>query len=120
MLVAWFRGLGIDPAYGLTEGECNRIGSGQETEGLLSENFKEMQEKDLESYKQEIATSVRSTIKDLLNGEKGDLANQVYTKLARYESSRAMVEKYVTDDMRERTLSICHDIRDTDGNGRKR
>lgn len=55
-----------------------------------------------------------------MNGEKGDLTNQVYTKLARYESSRAMVEKYVTDDMRERTLSICHDIRDTDGNGRKR
>ena len=24
MLVAWFRGLGIDPAYGLTEVECNR------------------------------------------------------------------------------------------------
>ena len=45
-----------------------------------------------------------------MNGEKGDLANQVYTKLGRYESSRAMVEKYVTDDMRERTLSVCHDI----------
>jgi len=52
-----------------------------------------------------------------LNGEKGDLANQVYTKLARYESSRAMVEKYVTDDMRERTLSVCYDLRDTDGDG---
>ena len=120
MLVAWFRGPGIDPAYGLTEGEWNRIVSGQETEGLLSQNFKELQEKDLESYKQEIATSVRITIKDLLNGGNGDLANQVYTRLGRYESSRAMVEKYVTDNMRERTLSICHDIRDTDGNGRKR
>lgn len=31
-----------------------------------------------------------------------------------------MVEKYVTDDMRERTLSVCYDLRDTDGNGRKR
>lgn len=113
MLVAWFRGIGIDPAYALTEVESNRIGSGQEIEGLLSQNFKELQEKDLESYKQGIATSVRSTIKGLLNGEKSELANQVYTKLARYESSRAMVEKYVTDDMRERTLSVCHDIRDT-------
>lgn len=113
MLVAWFEGLGIDPAFGLTEVEFNQAQVGKAAEGIFSQEYRTIQEMDLETYKETIRHSAQNVLKSFLSGEKDGLADKIYKIVARYESSRAMTEKYVTEDMRQRTLDICYRLRET-------
>ena len=116
MLVAWYEGIGINPAFGLTDAEYSKSQTGVDMDGLFTEDFRKAQEMDLETYKEYIRFSVQRAMERLLSGEKDKLADNIYKALARYESSRAMSEKYVTEDMRQRTLDISNRLRATFAN----